>query len=156
MANTVAKYAEGTLCIDSGAPAEDADHLVTRSFNVTIYAPGIGAAASGVHICELQADITVTGFYCVSSMALATDANNPDITLAKSDRADGALVLVSSALGLDTALAIQTELAGTIVAAEKNCTTGQSLYASVTTNGTPAVITELATITCTVEYTLTN
>jgi hypothetical protein len=160
--NTTTLGMSGSVCIassstNSDSPAEDAAHICTRTFDVQVYAPGIGAAASRVFVTKAQTDITITGISLVSSMALATDANNPDITLATSDQAAATLVAVTDAIGLDTALAIGTARTAAIIsAALAAITAGQSLYLSVTTNGQAAIITELATLTVTISYILTS
>lgn len=153
--NTVAKYAEGTLCIDSAAPAEDADHLVTQDFRCYVHAPNMGASDSTIYICTLQAAITVTGFYMISSLALAADAGNPTVRVSSGDQAAGALTIVTAEIDTADALAIQTKVSAAITTAA--VAKGQSLYLRVTDDpGTPLAITELAMLCFVVEYTLTN
>jgi hypothetical protein len=159
----MADYLYKTLVGRLGAPGTsttedtDVEQLTKRHYVVTIRSEQIGADAEECLIDVPQADIVIDAFYCVSGLALAADANNPIVFLAKGNLAAGALTAITSGLDLADALATRTQLAATIVsAAAAAVTAGQGLYLDVNTQGTPGVITETTNITFVVEWHYAN
>jgi len=158
--DTVYKVAQGSaLALGSADPEEDSDHIVRRHYTMSVRAAQIGAAAEAILIDVPQTDIEVRAFYMVPGLPLATDANNPLIHLSKGDLAAGALTrITTTAVDTDTAIATRTKTSGVIstTLATRQVAKGTGLYLEVVTQGTPADITEDATLTFVVEYELQN